>query len=71
MSDSPNIKRVASTAFFVVLSVALVVALVNQITFGDIQRLASCLGAREFIVLCGLYLLMAYFRGVRLGYVIR
>ena len=64
-------KRVIGTAVFFVLSVALVVALVRQITLRDIERLVSRLTVAEFVVLCGLYLLMAYFRGIRLGYIIR
>jgi len=64
-------KRVIGTAFFFVLSVALVIALIRQITLEDVKRLAFQLNGAEFAVLCGLYLLMAYFRGIRLGYIIR
>ena len=70
MSERPNLKRVAGTAFFVVLSVVLVIVLVRQITLSDIQRLAGQLTAAQFLFLSGLYLLMAYGRGIRLGYVI-
>ena len=59
------------TAFFVVLSVALVILLVRQITLSDIRRLAGQLTAAQFLFLSGLYLLMAYCRGIRIGYVIQ
>ena len=71
MPENPNLKRVAVTVFFVVLSVLLVVFLVRQITLSDIQRLAGQLTAAQFLFLSGLYLLMAYSRGIRLGYVIQ
>lgn len=71
MPESPNLKRVAGTVFFVVLSVALVILLIRQITLSDFRRLAGQLTAAQFLFLSGLYLLMAYGRGIRLGYVIR
>ena len=64
-------KRVVVTAFFFVLSVALVAVLARQITVLDIKRLASRLTLPQFVLMSGLYLLMAYFRGIRLGYILR
>ncbi len=71
MPENRNLKRAAVTVFFVVLSIALVILLVRQITLSDIQRLAGQLTAAQFLLLSGLYLLMAYSRGIRLGYVIQ
>jgi uncharacterized membrane protein YbhN (UPF0104 family) len=56
---------------FFILSVFLVILLVKQITLADIRRLAGKLNLPQFVLLGGLYLLMAYGRGVRLGYVLR
>jgi uncharacterized membrane protein YbhN (UPF0104 family) len=72
MTAMPHLrKRVIGTLFFFALSVALVIILVGQITVLDVKRLASRLTVSQFVLLSGLYLLMAYFRGIRLGYVIR
>lgn len=71
MQGSINIKRTIGTVIFFVLSVVLVVFLVRQIKLSDIQRLASQLTLVQFALLSGLYLLMAYCRGIRLGYAIR
>ena len=66
----PHLQRIIGTLFFVLLSIALIVILVRQITLSDIQRLARQLTLSQFVFLSGLYLLMAYSRGIRLGYLI-
>ena len=70
-ASSTRPHKLIGTVIFFFLSVALVVALVRQITLSDILRLASRLTPLQFCLLSGLYLVMAYGRGIRLGYVIR
>lgn len=66
-----NIKRTIGTFVFFVVSVLLFMFLVRQIKISDIQRLAYQLTIAQLALLSGLYLLMAYFRGIRIGYAIR
>lgn len=71
MELSAKPKKIIGTTVFFVLSVVLVVVLAKQITLADVKRLAGQLTFIQFFSLSGLYLLMAYGRGIRLGYVIR
>lgn len=64
-------RRMAVTGIFFAISVGLVVLLLRQISLEDFRRLASQLTVWQFLFLSGIYLLMAYVRGIRLGYVIR
>lgn len=64
-------RRAAGAAALLAVSAGLVAWLLSRLDPGDLRRLASALGPREFAVLSGLYLLMAYVRGVRLGWAAR
>jgi hypothetical protein len=63
-------KKIATSVVFLILTMLLIIALISQITVQDVLRLATRLSLGQVALLCGLYLITTFFRGVRLAHIL-